>query len=52
MVITSDHLEYISPDANYSFSSGPAYDLVDTGDEFVRRVPKFGLPVGKGGNYL
>jgi len=51
MIITSDHLEFISPDADYSFSTGPAYEDVsetDTGDEVSKRVPRFGLPVGKG----
>jgi DNA-directed RNA polymerase II subunit RPB3 len=50
MIITSNHLEYISPDAGYSFSTGPAYDdsSQDNGEEYSKRVPKFGLPVGKG----
>jgi len=50
MVVTSDHLEYIPPDANYHFSAGPAYsdDNQESGEEVSKRGPKFGLPVGKG----
>lgn len=49
MAITSDHLEVISPDMDYHFQSGPAYNNnVEGGEEVTKRGPRFGFPVGKG----